>query len=113
MKDFYFFPAREASTNPISSLRPRSDNYVASASYSSSVYSEENAGKWGQLEDRGGSGWKEGTTPKKEKEIVNEREKESERARGEKGEKEGRTGVILTGLRESFLKLVDRENRWV
>ena len=70
LKDFYFFPARGASTNPISSLRPRSDNYVASASYSSSVYSEENAGKWGQLEDRGGSRRKEGTAPKKEKELA-------------------------------------------
>lgn len=57
-----------------------------------------------------------GNYPEKRKrasQIVNEREKESGRGRGVKGEKEGRTGVILTGLRESFLKLVDRENRWV
>lgn len=45
---------------------------------------------------------------------MSERGRRRERGgEGEKGEKEGRTGVILTGLRESFLKLVDRENRWV
>lgn len=58
-----------------------------------------------------------GNCPEKRKrasQIVSERGRRRERGgEGEKGEKEGRTGVILTGLRESFLKLVDRENRWV
>ena len=69
LKDFYFFPARRASTNLISSLRPRSDNYVASASYSSSVYSVENAGKWGPTRKIVAE---RGSAPKKKKERKKE-----------------------------------------